>query len=248
MADGTSICPSCDHIIDASFLSANPPEADDELQADEPTQARRPEPGPRRSTPGSGRRPGVRRVSRSAGAASAAPEVTDIRHIDEVESAFALHEPFTSPERLFADMKAFISGLNTSDKLAFVGSALTVLWAFFPWKETRDEGEVVGLMSFGLPAIIASVLTMTTVGVRVGRSLPNLAPAMLWLVQLASVGFAIAWALVFIKASWDSEQVLSLTSDETMARSKPAFGVFLALLTEAVALGGTLMGSRERPT
>ncbi len=242
--------------------------------AEEPTDAGRAPPVARPRLATGGSRPAVRRVSGTRGAvrpsapAAAAAAVagraeedapdsdaTQIRSIDELERARAVRSvelppdaPFGTPETLLADIKAFIGGLGTADKLAFIGSALTVLMAFFPWKETRDDGEVIGLLSLGLPAVLAAVVTMVAVGARDQRSLPGFSPALLWMGQLGSVCVSLIWCLVFIKLSWDSQEVPALIGNENVvALSRPAMGVYLSLVTEAIALAGTLMGVKERP-
>lgn len=103
-------------------------------------------------------------------------------------------------------------------------------------------------MSLGLPVFLVSILAITALVVRVRRVMPKLNPLVPWLLQLSAVCFCIVWALIFIKLSWDSRMAKSPIGNFDMYISKPAFGVFITLLTSIVALAGTLMGLKEKPT
>ena len=153
-----------------------------------------------------------------------------------------------APEDVFRDAKSFVIGLPGSDKIAFAGLVLNILCSFFPWKETVIDGEVLGLMSLGFPVFLVSILGITSIVVRVRRVMPKLNPLVPWLLQLSAVCFCIVWCLIYIKLSWDSRLARSPVGNFDMYISKPSIGVFLALLTSIVALGGTLMGLKEKPT
>ncbi len=98
VADGTSICPSCDYIIDSSFISADAPQDSDDVTGSGPAPTRKPAPASRpvRTAPGArstGARPAVRTNagagSRPRQPAAAAPEVatedaTNIKSMDEI--------------------------------------------------------------------------------------------------------------------------------------------------------------------
>jgi uncharacterized Zn finger protein (UPF0148 family) len=67
VADGTTICPSCDYIIDASFISTDAPQESDAEQA----------PPSRPARGGTGSRPAVRTRASN-------PDATNIKSMDEV--------------------------------------------------------------------------------------------------------------------------------------------------------------------
>ncbi|MHB8877629.1 MAG: hypothetical protein ACYC8T_28390, partial [Myxococcaceae bacterium] len=139
------------------------------------------------------------------------------------------------------------TGLPSSDKLAFTGAALNILFAFFPWKETVVDGEVLGLMSLGFPVFAVSIICIMAIVVRVRRIMPKLNPLVPWLLQLTAVCFCIVWCLIFVKLSWDSRLAKSPVGNFDMYISKPSFGVFISVITSLLALGGTLMGLKEKP-
>jgi hypothetical protein len=150
------------------------------------------------------------------------------------------------PEQMLDDAKDFVVGLPTSDKIAFAGAAIMVLVSFMPWKETASDGEVLGLMSNGIVGFLAALATIGVLVIRVRRIMPRLNPLAPWLAQLACAIIGIIWCLIFIKISWDGRRVDSPIGHYTMAISTPSFGVVLALVGGLVALGGTLMGLKEK--
>lgn len=152
-----------------------------------------------------------------------------------------------APEDALNDARVFVRELRSSDKLAFVGAAGTVFLAFLPWKETAAEGEILGLMSLGFLNFIANLLAMGAIVVRVRNAMPRLNPVIPWLVQLGTICFGIVWSLIFMKLSYDGQQVPALIGNSMVAVSSPSFGVYLALLTQLVALAGTLLGLKEKP-
>ncbi len=150
-------------------------------------------------------------------------------------------------EEALDELKHFFVALGTADKLTFLGSLMTVLLGVLPWKETVLEGEVLGVLGLGLPVMVASAVAMAALAVRARRKASPVEPLVPMFLQLGAAGFALLWCLVFIRVSWDSRLAHSPVGNFQMPVSRPAFGVYLALLTTAVALGGTLLAFREKP-
>jgi uncharacterized Zn finger protein (UPF0148 family) len=313
VADGTSICPSCDYIIDASFISTDVPEdaGDDDAVVEEappPRPARssagargtasRPAVGARTgatgarpavgSRPGTGARPAVKSASperdtaiksmdeiqrnappRAAGgrpgtgarpavgartgatgarpaAAPPPPAYAPADSDDEPESITGGSQ-IADPEELISDFRRFVGSLSSSDKIAFSGAAVLVISCFLPWKETADEGDILGLMSLGLVGLLAAATLMGTIAVRTRRLLPNLNVLIPWLLQLGLSLFSILWCIIFMKLSYDSTEVLSPMGNAMIRTSTPSFGVFLGLLGAVASLAGTLLGLKEKP-
>ncbi len=152
-----------------------------------------------------------------------------------------------APEEALGDMKDFVLELPLSDKIAFLGAVGSVLFTFLPWKETAEEGDVIGLVSLGFVALLASLVAMGAIVVRTRKSMPNLAPLAPWLVQLGAVCFAIIWCLIYVGISWDTTKVQAPIGNLVISRSTPSLGVFFALIANCTSLAGTLMGLREKP-
>ncbi len=297
VADGTTICPSCDYIIDASFISTDAPQESDAQQA----------PPSRPARGGTGSRPAVRSTSAGARArpatpAASNPDATNIKSMDEVmrsapqRSATGKSNPnarpvapraggsgartaaptprraqgteldpadlgyqpsrgdtgdsgsglIAAPEDVFEEFRQFVSIMGFSDKLALGGVGMILLSAFFPWKETAAEGDILGMMSLGLVCIVASFAILGTITLRVRRLLPDLNVLIPWLGQLALSIFCVVWCIVFMKISTDASAVPSLMGNATVMNSSPSMGVYMGLLGSLACLAGTLLGLKEK--
>lgn len=293
---GVSICPMCDHILDASFLegAAEPPSAEDSGGAarDDATRprARMPAPPPGRSATGArksaARAPGsaparTRPVNGSAppkatrspapsarGAPKRAMPEAPVREVRAEPAAkrdyaalaqeYAQEPPsgpakpafqvqkMTSAEEAYAEARSFMGNLASGDKIAMVGLALVILVSFFPWKVMAREGEVLGLLSLGAIGTAGAALAACALYARVQRLLPNVNPAVPWVAQLGAICFTILWCLVYIKISWDGTLLPSIDGNIRVPASKPDIGVYSALVSAILALGGTLMGLRDQ--
>ncbi|MDQ3263570.1 MAG: hypothetical protein M3Y59_07925, partial [Myxococcota bacterium] len=155
-------------------------------------------------------------------------------------------QKMTSAGEAYSEAAQFMGRLGSADKLAAVGIALVVLVSFFPWKTTAAEGEVLGLMSLGILGLVGALVAGGALYARVQRLLPNLNPVIPWFVQVGAVCFVILWCLIFIKLSWDGTLVPSLDGNVQQPISKPDVGVYSALMSALLALGGTLMGLKEQ--
>ncbi|PTL76110.1 hypothetical protein [Vitiosangium sp. GDMCC 1.1324] len=325
VADGTAICPSCDYIIDASFISTDAP-PDDESDAGSPPPRKQASPSrPVRNNPGAragtGSRPAVRTASgtgsrprtASSQARPAAPapavadeDATNIKSMDEIvrnapqrstgarasttgsrpaarsggsgsrpaaapaprrAPAEAELDPsdvnyvptrdvsgsntgtgqIVAPEQVIEDFRDFFGVLGRSDKIAFGGGIAILVSAFLPWKETAAEGDILGLMSLGLLAVMAAIGIIGSIAVRVRRLMPHLNVLIPWLAQLGLSVFCILWCIIFMKISYDATEVPSPMGNATIMNSSPSFGVFLGLMGALTSLGGTLLGLREKP-
>ncbi len=151
-----------------------------------------------------------------------------------------------APEEIIADTRAFVGELSRSDKITFASSCIIIISCFLPWKETAKDGEILGLMSAGVGALLGAALVIGTIFVRKRGTLPKVNPAALWMTQLGVSFFCILYAVVFIKAAFDTTKVQSQLGNEMMWNSSPSFGVFLGLLGALGALVGSVMGLRER--
>ncbi|QRK13942.1 hypothetical protein JQX13_35215 [Archangium violaceum] len=325
VADGTSICPSCDYIIDASFISTDAPQGsdDDGSEASPPPPRRQSAPSSRpvRTASGArggttGSRPAVRpagtgsrpRVpatssSRAPAPAPADEDATNIKSMDEIVrnapqrptggraatgsrpaartagtgtpraaaptprrapeteldpsdiNYVPTRDPYSNsgtgqivaPEQVIEDFRDFVGVLGRSDKIAFAGGVTLIISAFLPWKETAAEGEILGLMSLGLIAVLAAIGILGAIAVRVRRLMPHLNVLVPWLAQLGLSAFSILWCIIFMKVSYDATEVPSPMGNATIMNSSPSFGVFLGLLGALTSLGGTLLGLKEKP-
>lgn len=271
VAPGTVICPKCDFVIDASAFDDSPPaEVSDADLTGESEPPRRPAPStarksvPRRQGSASGvkkastaKKEPVRRAMpeappRPVKKARAEPEEDWHWKEDPNAPAPSLKGPgatgVADPEEALNDLRRFIGDLTTADKIAFVGSLGTVIATLFPWKDHITEGEVIGVMTLGAAACVVSLLMIAAIVIRVRGSFRSLAPIVPWLVQFGGACFCVVWCLVFVKLAWNSGVGRSTEGNFDRMISIPSPGVFIAILTSIVALGGTLLGLQEKPS
>jgi len=266
VADDAAICPQCDHILDTSFLSDEPP---------------KPKPAAKKTTtgvnkavkkPGSGSTGAVKKApaAGSSGSKPAAPKrmmpdapqrrirtppeqraPVEDWHVAQGPRVDPAHRPPPSssfdPEEGMADARNFLVALSFSDRLAFWGAVATLFACFLPWKETVQEGESIGLLSLGALVFAANIVLLSAVVIRVKKVMPKLHALVPWLLQFGTSSFSIVWCLVLIKLAVNTTKARALYGNEEVWVSKPGAGVILAVLTSIVALGGTLMGLREKP-
>lgn len=157
------------------------------------------------------------------------------------------HNPIEDPEVMLQDAGAFLRTLQGSDRIAFWGAVVVALSCFLPWKETAADGDVLGLMSAGVGAFLLSVGAMVAISIRVRRSMPGLNPMLPWLAQLGMTLVCLVWCAVYIKTASDMTRVPTPIGNADMMNSSPSMGAFLGVLGALAALGGTLLGLKDKP-
>lgn len=274
-ADDAAICPNCDHILDPSLFDAEPPSAEDDAEKtgarampvarpgpSARTSAQRPSgakkaPPPKRPTAGA-----RKEVARPAGPRMPeAPqkelkkERGDWRQKIEKEDwgpapvpKAAPQKESIDPEDQIADVRRFIDELSSADKLALFGEVGVLMACFFPWKETVQDGAVLGLLSLGAVAFGTAIVAIGAIAMRVRKVLPTLNPVYPWVVQLLAVGIGLAWCLYYVQDSWDRTMARAPFGNEMVMVSKPSIGVILAVLAGGVAVLGTIVGLKETRT
>ncbi|HET9452411.1 MAG TPA: hypothetical protein VFO83_16090 [Aggregicoccus sp.] len=163
----------------------------------------------------------------------------------QASGASAAPATLIDPAELFARARAFARERTRSDRVALGGLGLLLLSCFLPWKQTAQEGDVIGLMSLGVPCFASALLCLGALYARVRAALPRLPAHGAWLLQLAAALFGVFWCAVYLRLASDSSTVPSALGSYAVVRSAPAFGLFLALLGGLAALGGTLLALRD---
>jgi hypothetical protein len=269
---GTAVCPKCDAVLDASAFSTEPPPPEDSISGVGAVKQRGTGSGSKKvvkkkTTTGSA--PAAKKPADAASKYNKfmppapprllKPDPNENPDIDwrqmskDAVAQLAPVEKFkaenaSTPEELAAEAKQLVKSLGFSDKLAAGGSALTILSSFFPWKETFDNGDSLGLMSLGAPVFLAAIAVLSCVIVRVRGLAKKVNPMMLWLTQFGSACFCVLWCLVFIKSAWDPTRTRSPEGNLEMWASSPSIGVVMALGFSAIAVVGSLLGLREKPS
>ncbi|GMU62871.1 MAG: hypothetical protein AMXMBFR34_46340 [Myxococcaceae bacterium] len=257
--DDAAVCPKCDTVLDPSLLDAGPP-GEDEAPA-------RPAPRPVASKPGVKKvlkkpAPGKRPAARPGAPKSRMPEAparaakqetadwrSQVSQSDWDEMQQKDKEKFVAdkgldPDDVLKDARGFFAVLSSSDKMAFFGTAAMLLSTFFPWKETVQDGDVLGLLSAGIVVSLLSALALASMVLRVRKAF-SVNPLLPWILQLGCLGFGIVWCLVYVKMSWDSTMVRSPIGNFDMWASKPSFGVIFGFMAGVVGTLGTVGGLKD---
>ena len=254
VAEDAAICPSCDHILDPSLFSDEPP-PDPKPKAGVKKAVKRPGTSPSAAKKAAPKKEAPKRMMPDAPGRKVRtpPEqrapVEDWHEAPRPRADPVLGGPSQAldPEEAMSDARNFLVALTFSDRLAFWGGVATLFACFLPWKETAVDGESIGLLSLGALVFVANIALLGVVVVRTRKMMPKVHALVPWMVQFGASSFSIIWCLILIKLSVNTLKARALYGNEEVWTSKPGAGVILAVLTSIVALGGTLMGLREKP-
>jgi hypothetical protein len=259
VADDAAICPKCDHILDPSLFSDEPPPA--RPKAASKTGAQKSLKRPAAGAGGGVKKAGAKKEAPPRRMMPDAPPRKAKTPPEQRAPAEDWHAPSRpladapaplqsqafDPEEGLGDARNFIVALSTSDKIAFFAACLTIVACFMPWRETASEEESLGLLSLGALVFGAQVVLIGAIVIRVRRVMPRLNALVPWLMQFGTSSFSIVWCLVLIKLAVNTTKARAMYGNEEVWVSKPGFGVILALLTAIAGFTGTLMGLREKP-
>lgn len=220
VSENAAVCPKCDEVLDPDLLDARPPEPDEDPDRTPPR--RQPPPRPKRRT-----KP-TRPVAEPPPPRQR-PLVAPDRSID--------------PQALLEDIQLFVKGLPRADRIALYGTVGVLLACFFPWKETVNEGEVLGLFGHGIVTFALALAALVALVQRARGAVANALP--LWVVQLGGIGLGLLWSLVSVRLAWSTAPLESFRGSAEIFSSRPSFGLGAALLAGAVAAGGTVLGLKE---
>lgn len=249
-------------MLDPSLLDASPPDEDEA-----PPPPRRPatRPGVKKVAP----RPGARPAAKKPAVKKPAPRPREEEDEDALPTAQKKHdwrddvseedwkasagrepEKFVADKTLNADdamvkAKQYLWALPLADKIALGGTSVLLLATFLPWKETVQEGDVLGVFSSGVLVTLLAAGALAGIFVRTLKTMPSLNPLLPWAAQLGCVGLSGIWALLYMKLAWDSTLVQSTIGNERVWASKPVFGLFLAIMAAIVSIVGTIFGLKD---
>jgi predicted small integral membrane protein len=177
------------------------------------------------------------------------PAYDDDLSDEQTVTAFGPRSQIADPEDLVQDARKFVRNLGQADKLVFGGAVVLLVSGFLPWKETAADGEILGMMSLGIIAMLAAIGQIAILAMRTRKlqADPHANVLLPWMGQLVVALFCIFWCIIFMKVSSDSKLVPTAMGDSVVQNSVPAFGVYLGLLGALASLGGTLLGLKEKP-
>lgn|GEM_PF-2412460 len=238
--EGTSICTNCDEILDTAFLGL-----DDDEEAQAP-QGDITEVGPAPSAARPDRRPqrlrqqGSQRGTWNPRGAAARDEA----HRPYLEPAPP--EPAPSPletaRQSAGELGSFYRALSLPDRWATASTLLLLLALFLPWRWTREDEEVIGLV-VAWPLLFFGCATLAIIYSR-ARKADALLDRRLRLAQLASTGLSTLFVGLGLFLPWAS-RAHAAGRTLRIADSAPQLGAFLGLLTAGVALLASAAALRD---
>lgn len=181
------------------------------------------------------------------------PETDEDDEVDAAPSPVASaravrrgHEPEPSfgqrsPEDMLGDVRDFVRELPFFERMSLAGSVTALVACFLPWKDTLEDGDVLGVFSSGFASFALTVGSMVLLVLRAQGAVPTLPRAWLFLGQLGGNAGAGLWALICIKTAWNPTMTQALVGNYMRPVSTPSVGVFLTVLASiAAVLGGVL--------
>jgi hypothetical protein len=259
VADGTSICPHCDAILDASFLGDLPSRGEDDTPVPQSLPSRRQGPAPKvrrapvedlpvrpAQAPLPAVHPGAFEAGERGGPRAGVGALPNASvGIDEGLEA-ETQPAGGAPDDLYLELSrswAAFRRLSFEDKLTAVSAVALALMSAMPWRTSLADGDELGLLGWGLLSLALAGMAGATIWARVaGKSRPLSGPQ--WpMATIASGGASALTSAIAILASF--ERTAQFGSQMTTAW--PAFGAFGAVLCSGgVLLGGTLTLMRLR--
>ena len=234
--EGSAICDNCNEILDASFLEAG----DEDAVAGERTDVG---PAPTQAQPNRPLRPA--RLSQRGGwnAKAGAPLAAS----DQRRSYLAPPppEPTASPlqeaKSTASDLGAFFRSLSAADRLAAGGAAALLVVLGLPWRWTKREDDIIGLVA-AWPVALLAAGALFLVYLRARRADAILSQR-LRLGQAAVALLCAALVGLFLPYATDNRSVRAAGLVVTVAQSRAELGAYLGIVCAVAVLLGSLMGA-----
>jgi len=233
--EGAAICDNCDEILDASFL---------EGEESTPVEGERTDvgPAPTSAAPNRSLRPARLNArggwNAKAGASPAAAEAR-VPYLAPPPAPTA-PSPLDEAQRTASDLGAFFRSLTSSDRLAAGGAAALLLVLGLPWRWTRRDDDIIGLVAAWPVAILAAGI-LGVVYVRARRADAVLSQQ-LRTVQAVSALVCAACVGLFLPYATDNRTVRAAGLVASVSQSRPELGAYLGILCAVALLLGSLTG------
>ena len=228
--EGAAICDSCNEILDPSFL-----DGDEAPVAGDKTDVGPPPTGPADLRP-------ARLRQRSRGSWEPRKQVPDEpaprRPFLAPAPAAAAPSPADEARRTAQDLRSFFATLSPADRWAAGASIGLLVTMVLPWRWTREDDEVIGLVAaFPIALLAAGLLALLYIRAsRAGTALDR----RLRLGQLATAALAAISTGLYLP--WATENHALRAAGRTIAKavSSPQVGAYLGLACALAALAASL--------
>jgi hypothetical protein len=235
--EGAAICDNCDEILDASFLEG----------ADEPpAEGERTDVGPAPTREQPGRTKDLRppRLTQRGGwnvRANAPQPVEQRRPYLAAAPLPPPPSPLDEARRTAGDLGALFRSLSAPDRVAAAASAVMILLMTLPWRWTKREDDIIGLVAAWPVALLAAgVLALVYLRSRRADAMRS---RQLRLGQAGAATLAALLAGGFLPYATESRSVRAMGLVVQMPQSKPALAAYVGLVCAVAMLLGSLPGA-----
>jgi hypothetical protein len=232
--EGTAICQNCDEILDASFLGG------DEVT---PVEGEKTDVGPTPTSPMPAR---LRKTARGSWNPSTSPPAGPL----EPRRPY-LAEPVAPPptvreeaRKAADDLASFFRSLTAADRWAAGASAALLVTLALPWRWTRADEEIIGLVA-AWPVLFLAAAALAFVYIR-SRKADAAQDRMLKLAQLTASGGAAIFTGLFLPWATQSHAVHAVGRSIAIVQSRPEAGAYAGLLCAVTALFAALPALFEK--
>jgi hypothetical protein len=234
--EGAAICDNCDEILDTSFL-----EGADEVS---PVEGEKTDVGPAPTSPS--KMPERLRKQQRGGwnprdAAPAPQQSTRKPYL--AEPAAPPVSPLAEAGKAADDLGSFFRSLTSWDRWAVGASALLLAMLALPWRWTRDEEEIIGLVAAWPVALLAGA-TLFFVYLR-ARKADAMLDRRLRLAQLSASALAAIFTGLFLPWATQSHALRGAGRTVAVAVSTPMAGAYLGLVCAVAALFASVPALKE---
>jgi hypothetical protein len=141
----------------------------------------------------------------------------------------------------WADLVQTWKGLPFWDRVATAAAATCVASLVLPWRWTREDGALLGFFAGGWPALVLGTAVLVLAYL---RTLPEMRRREQLLIHAQAVAAVLCavYCVAYIPAV--NERVSLRRFGEMVVRSRPDFGVFLAVIASALSAAGSVRALR----
>lgn len=224
--EGAAICDNCDEILDASFLDG------DEIAA---VEGEKTDVGPAPTSPMPARlRKGPGRLAGGRNPAVAAASPREQRRPYLTEPVAPSPPPADEARRAAADLASFFRSLSPADRWASGATSLLLLALALPWRWTKDDEEIIGVVS-AWPLLILCGAILAIVYLR-ARKADAALDRRLRLAQLAAAASAAIFTGLYLPWASQTHALRAMGRSIAITVSAPQIGAYLGLACAVAAL------------
>jgi hypothetical protein len=234
--EGAAICDNCDEILDASFLegAGEVPQVEGEKT----------DVGPAPEAPS--KMPERLRKSQRGGwnprQPAAGPEAV-VRRPYLAEPVGPPVSPLDEARKAADDLSSFFRSLTPSDRWATGAFALLLVMLALPWRWTRDDEEIIGLVAAWPVALLAGA-ALLFVYLR-ARKADAALDRRLRLAQFGAAALAAVFTALYLPWASQSHALRGAGKSIAVAVSTPMIGAYLGLVCAVAAVFASVPALRE---